>query len=131
MRTQQSVLLVVGAVVLAGLVGLAWLIFRSKDDRPPIIVKGGSIHFEGCAGNNGSKKAWKQRKDGHWRPDHKNGKDISQFHVDLVGKADACGLTAAVSKNCGNGHFVQIQVLAVDRVVDTNGQVRIRRRVER
>ena len=108
MRARQMMLLVAGLAVVAGLVALALLIFRAREDRPPIIVKGGSIHFEGCADKNGRKKAWKKRQNGHWRPDHSKGEDVSKFHVEIV--ADNVGECDNPSvRECGTGIVVQVQ----------------------
>jgi hypothetical protein len=81
-----------GISALAGFVVgsiLSWLYAwaTQREERPPIIVRGGSLYF--TSGDRNSKKPehakgkqWKQRKSG-WEPKHAKGRDISCFVVDL------------------------------------------------
>jgi hypothetical protein len=62
------------------------------EDRPPIIVKGGSLTFEsGTARRPG--KPWKKvdpASKKNWDQDHGNGKNVSLFQLYFVGGTGAC-----------------------------------------
>ena len=69
----------VAGMLLGGVGG--WLLHRvlgwfTHVNRPPIIVRGGSIEFETTVG-------WDD--DGDWRPNHPQGKDVEYFLVTVTG----------------------------------------------
>lgn len=75
-----------------GLLGYA-LAGAEDEDRPPIIVKGGSLIFESgdVDGDADEKtgKPWKQV-GSDWQPDHKEGKKTQWFSVAIRGGSGSC-----------------------------------------
>ena len=72
MRSRHALLAILVAVV-AGLAGSSWLHARSmaSDDRPPIVVRGGSIYFDGGVDGNAAEccNNWKKDLIGkQWKP---------------------------------------------------------------
>jgi hypothetical protein len=62
------------------------------DDRPPIIVKGGSLYFENTTTKRPG-KVWKEVTAGNkkvWGLDHDNGKKVSFYQVYFVGGSGVC-----------------------------------------
>lgn len=86
--------LVVGlAIVAAGVVAVfALRAYFSEEERPPIIVRGGSLYFE----NNSSKrlgKPWKKpdaNNNKEWGLDHAGGKKVSYYQVYFTGGRADC-----------------------------------------
>lgn len=68
-----------------------------NDERPPIIVRGGSLVIQ--SGDTKSKdpnhnKGKRWRKDGkHWKQEHDNGKDVKTYSVSFQGGGGTCGPT--------------------------------------
>jgi len=79
----------VGAVVCASKVMTFRSLRYSDEDRPPIIVRGGSLYFiSGDAHHSKNEfkygKPWKYRKQKKvWQPDHERGKRVTVFGVDV------------------------------------------------
>jgi hypothetical protein len=101
-----------------GVVGLlagaiAFRLFRTDDDRPPIRVRGGSVRFENDWG-------WKDD-GGEWKTRQQAAKKVKYFTVLVDGKP--CGLQRAVQLNIiyerANGSQ------ATFRVIHRNGEPRI------
>jgi hypothetical protein len=69
-----------GAFVVGGVAGwvIYWLLRKriGDEERPPIIVKGGSIIFE-------HEKGWAEAAGDDWKPDHPEGKPIDGFIVQI------------------------------------------------
>ena len=80
-----------GALVGALLVGLVLWEGSDDEDRPPIIVRGGSLIFEsGDATKPG--KSWKEKVAGKdWIADQAKGHHVSTFVVTFDGGSGACG----------------------------------------
>jgi hypothetical protein len=89
------------ALVLFALAGLYHVVFFLlsffAESRPPIIVKGGSIHFQSVDDpTNGSvkHKKWAKESKGRYKPDHPKGKAVSSYTVwvvDSSGSKTLCG----------------------------------------
>jgi hypothetical protein len=83
--------LVGGAVVLFALLAFGLGIFGGNGDeeRPPIIVKNGSIIFENQLATSGTGSGrsfdWTPSGNRRWKPDHENGKRIAEFYVTFRG----------------------------------------------
>jgi hypothetical protein len=78
------------AIALGIAIGIFWPFGEDDtEDRPPIVVSEGSIHFGHGYGwvDMGSQKTW--------RPDHEKGKDVKKYIVSVTSKGvDAgCGFT--------------------------------------
>ena len=58
---------------------------NGDEERPPIIVKNGSIIFENQLATSGPGSGrsfdWVPSGNGRWKPDHENGKRIDEFYV--------------------------------------------------
>ena len=86
-ETQRKIVFAATLFVLGSLASFACASFmggaRQDDDRPPIIVRGGSLHFENTTTKRPGKK-WKQVTAGNkkeWELDHGNGKKVSFYQV--------------------------------------------------
>jgi len=99
-RFVASALLVgVFVTVLALIYGI---VSKGKDDRPPIIVKGGSIDFGGCPDLAGKKPWIKDLIGNHWKPNHRAGGDTGAFEVTFVTGGHECKPTSLSSSITGN-----------------------------
>ena len=86
-------------IAAAGLIGGALLGYAvgsraADDDRPPIIVKGGSLIFQSGDPNSSEQeekqgKPWKQVGN-DWQPDHDDGKKTTWFSVAISGGSGSC-----------------------------------------
>jgi hypothetical protein len=80
--------LVTGALIMTAVV-------REEEDRPPMVVRGGSLIFQnGIPNSVPSKKCKKNGND--WEMDHPNGKPTNYFIVAVVGSG-TCGLAVVNS----------------------------------
>lgn len=65
-----------------------------EDERPPIIVRGGSLVIQSGdekSSNPKHKKGKEWTKDGaHWKQKHDNGKDVKTYSVSFVGGGGSC-----------------------------------------
>ena len=88
-RAGFAVLGLAGGFALGLLVGAG----AEDEDRPPIIVKGGSLIFQSGdpdgASDEKAGKSWKQV-GGDWQPDHDNGKKTNWFSVAIRGGSGSC-----------------------------------------
>lgn len=70
-----------------------------EDERPPIIVRGGSLVIQSGdpkSSNPKHKKGKPWRKDGaHWKQKHDDGKDVKTYSVSFQGGGGSCGPTFA------------------------------------
>ncbi len=75
------------AVVLLGFAFALGLFDRNGDEeRPPIIVRNGSIVFENdLVGSTGQSKHWVPSGSHKWKPDHDKGLRVREFHVTFTG----------------------------------------------
>ena len=92
--------LIGGAIVAAGILGLYALgIFdrNGDEDRPPIIVKNGSILFE-------NDMTWVPNGTRRWKPDHQQGKKVNRFDVTFTGVqcAPVSGKKVVITRTNGN-----------------------------
>lgn len=102
MGNKTSTGTIVAGVIVAGVVvgGLAWaLSSRGDDERPPIIVRNGTLIFDSgdASGPATQWKAWKKDTIGNqWKPDHDTGKHVLEFEVTLSGftSPPVCATTA-------------------------------------
>lgn len=76
-----------------------------EEDRPPIIVRGGSLHF--ISGDVGSGvpderdgKPWihEERTENNWQPDHKKGKKTKWFVLEFDPNTMTCPATVIATK---------------------------------
>jgi hypothetical protein len=93
MRSRHALFAVL-AVAVAGLAGSAWLSARTmqRDDRPPIIVRSGSIYFEGGIAGNPDECCNNWKKDltsNEWKPDPDDKDGVSDFAVTVTGVPSA------------------------------------------
>ena len=95
---------VVGGLFCAGLLVIGWTVqtagmkvLAEDEDRPPIIVKGGSLLFESGDSKKATKgKPWKTeavpdaagKNEKQWKPDHPNGIPASVLKVAFTGGTD-------------------------------------------
>lgn len=102
--TSKSVTYVVGGLLCAGLLVIGWTVQTSgmkvlaeDEERPPIIVKGGSLLFESGDSTKAKKgKSWKTeavpdadgKNEKQWKPDHPNGIPASVLKVAFTGGSD-------------------------------------------
>lgn len=91
--TETKIRATIGAVSLAVgvLTGLAaaWLLFGEEEERPPILVRGGSLIFQsGDPGDDDPDyqrgKPWKPV-GADWQPDHDEARKLKRFSVEIVG----------------------------------------------
>ena len=95
--------LLCGALFVIGWAGptLAMFVLAEDEERPPIIVRGGSLIFEsGAAGKPG--KPWKKetvvrsgKNETQWKPDHPTGIPTGALSVAFTGGTDAAGKPCA------------------------------------
>lgn len=91
--TRTRIVYAVGGLILGGLLAFgAMRYFASAEDeeRPPIIVKGGSLIFQ-------SERAW-QQVGGDWQPDQKNGRRTNGFSVSIQGPDTTCPLLSTTKE---------------------------------
>jgi hypothetical protein len=91
-----------GGAVIGGIVGYFLASHELADeDRPPILVQGGSLVFtsgggEGCGGTQQKKaknnaKPWKKKQgEDRWQPKHQNGRPTKWFIVEVESGDPAC-----------------------------------------
>jgi hypothetical protein len=100
MRTQYRAGVAV-AVVLLIIAAAAWVHARmASDDRPPIIVRGGSLSFEGGDPNSADAKDccnnWKKDLlSDEWKPDPDNKEGVREFAVTVEGVPTVCSMSEA------------------------------------
>jgi hypothetical protein len=86
--TRVKIAVVVGiAVVAAALTVFIIRILGSGDeDRPPIVVRSGSVYVDGGESNSTNWKPWKQKgaDKKQWQPDHGNGASARNFSVTIA-----------------------------------------------
>ena len=86
-----------------------------NEDRPPIIVQGGSLVIQSGDPKSSNPKHRKGKpwlKDGaHWKQKHDNGKDVKTYSVSFQGGGGSCGPTFATEVR------VTYQLKSGDRVV--------------
>jgi hypothetical protein len=76
---------VLAALALYGFFGRGTLGDGDDEDRPPIVVKNGTLEFH--IKNDKHDVKWKSKKDdddGSWRPEHPKGKGVSKFVIAIV-----------------------------------------------
>lgn len=105
----------IGGAVIGGVVGYLLDHHEGDDDedRPPILVKDGSLYFisgDDAAGESGEKqgKPWKD-KDDDWQPDHPAGKATKWFVVEISPPASGCpaiSMTKKITITYGMHKFV-------------------------
>jgi hypothetical protein len=89
---------VAAAVILVGLLAVGFVLMRLflLQERPPIIVKGGSVEFEIVDKGNTSKRKWRPAGGSDYKPDHFWGKDIDTYAVTEVKSSTDCGSATSV-----------------------------------
>jgi hypothetical protein len=84
--TEKAIYAAAGFAI-AGLVGLCMRFLmhkRDEDDRPPILVRDGSVHIEQTpVPGEADVPEWVGDGD-NWRPDHPNGREIHRFLVSVT-----------------------------------------------
>lgn len=93
-------------------IGVWGILSKGKDDRPPIIVKGGSIDFSGCADMAGKKRWVRDLIGEHWKPDHSQGGDTDAFVVKLVSAGQECKPISLT--DCASGDVVSVTYTAMN-----------------
>ena len=83
-----TVVTTAAVVTLATLGPLQKVLSGEDEERPPIIVRGGSVIFESGEGAKKGKK-WKKVND-DWQPDHGNGIPVNKFRVAIQGSDAEC-----------------------------------------
>ena len=83
-----TVVTTAAVVTLATLGPLQKVLSGEDEERPPIIVRGGSVIFESGEGAKKGKK-WKKVND-DWQPDHGNGIPVNKFTVAIQGSDTEC-----------------------------------------
>ena len=71
--------------------------FAEDEERPPIIVRGGSLVFESGDPRHSNGKKRKSKRWKHefgWKPDHRKGENVSRFDVSFETDT-GCGVTSA------------------------------------
>ena len=101
MKKRETVLAAVLTILGAALAGSTWIYagMLLGDDRPPIIVRGGSIYFQGgdpslpnCCNN------WKKDLlSDEWKPDPDNKDGVKEFAVTVKG-VDSCSMNDATAQ---------------------------------
>ena len=79
------ILVIVGIVALA--FGLLKFLSDSEEDRPPIIVRSGSLTIDNGdrSGPHNQWKKWKQESSNRWKPNHGNGANVTGLAVRVTG----------------------------------------------
>lgn len=77
---------------------------NGDEERPPIIVRGGSIVFENQPfGSTGQSKLWVPSGTQKWKPDHRDGQRITGFRVTVPGTSCALnGNPVKISRTIGS-----------------------------
>jgi hypothetical protein len=104
MRSRHALFAILVAVV-AGLAGSAWLHARAmmvSDDRPPIVVRGGSIYFEGGDKDDPARCCNNWKKDlfsDEWKPDPDNKSGVRDYAVTVTGvPSTVCSMSEVMGK---------------------------------
>jgi hypothetical protein len=94
------------AVATAVAYALGFFDFNGNEERPPIIVRGGSIVFENqLVSGTGQSKRWVPSGTKKWKPDHQEGKRINDFEVTFTGVqcATLTGHPVRITRTNGSG----------------------------
>jgi hypothetical protein len=123
-----AVKVAVGGAILVAAVGIGLVMMQGgNDDRPPIIVRNGSLIFDG--GEPTHPEKWKEwSKDaflGEWKPKHDDGNPVQRFQVTFEGltSTSSCSSTTVLT-----GEDVRIEYSNPTGTETTRIRLRIRKK---
>jgi hypothetical protein len=89
-------------LIAAGVFTVKYFFILDDDDRPPIIVKNGSMTLDDGDPDDPQQhwKPWKKHDPSsarRWRPDHPNGKSVTNFTATITGSSDTTSCPAGTT----------------------------------